>query len=114
MVLKIDARIFKIDARIFDIDARIFKIDARIRNRFWRLVHLAAELRTPRYKRLLDDESLLHASRQQLRMQSIGWTDIMQLEIREKRSPMLSLKENKIKTNEVLLPRKTLGKTIRL
>jgi hypothetical protein len=48
MVLKIDVRIFKIDARIFDIDARIFKIDARIRNRFWRLVHLAAELRTPR------------------------------------------------------------------
>ena len=41
MVLKIDARIFKIDARIFD-------IDARIRIRFWRLVHLAAELRTPR------------------------------------------------------------------
>ena len=50
MVLKIDARIFKIDARIFDIDARIFKIDARIRNRFWRLVHLAAELRTSRQK----------------------------------------------------------------
>ena len=48
MVLKIDARIFKIDARIFDIDARIFKIDARIRIRFWRLVHLAVELRTPR------------------------------------------------------------------
>jgi hypothetical protein len=48
MVLKIDARIFKIDARIFDIDARIFKIDARISIRFWRLVHLAAELRTPR------------------------------------------------------------------
>jgi hypothetical protein len=48
MVLKIDARIFKIDARIFDIDARIFKIDARIRIKFWRLVHLAAELRTPR------------------------------------------------------------------
>ncbi len=48
MVLKIDARIFKIDARIFDIDARIFKIDARIRIRFWRLVHLAAELQTPR------------------------------------------------------------------
>jgi hypothetical protein len=48
MVLKKDARIFKIDARIFDIDARIFKIDARIRIRFWRLVHLAAELRTPR------------------------------------------------------------------
>ena len=47
-MLKIDARIFKIDARIFDIDARIFKIDARIRNRVWRLVHLAAELRTPR------------------------------------------------------------------
>ncbi len=50
MVLKIDSRIFKIDARIFDIDARIFKIDARIRIRFWRLVHLAAELRTPRKK----------------------------------------------------------------
>jgi hypothetical protein len=49
MVLKIDSRIFKIDARIFDIDARIFKIDARIRIRFWRLVHLAAELRTPRF-----------------------------------------------------------------
>ena len=49
-MLKIDARIFKIDARIFDIDARIFKIDARIRNRFWRLVHLAAELRTPRLR----------------------------------------------------------------
>jgi hypothetical protein len=48
MVLKIDARIFKIDARIFDIDARNFKIDARIRIPFWRLVHLAAELRTPR------------------------------------------------------------------
>ena len=47
-MLKIDARIFKIDARIFDIDARIFKIDARIRIKFWRLVHLAAELRTPR------------------------------------------------------------------
>ena len=47
-MLKIDARIFKIDARIFDIDARIFKIDARIRIWFWRLVHLAAELRTPR------------------------------------------------------------------
>ncbi len=40
--------VLKIDARIFDIDARIFKIDARIRTRFWRLVHLAAELRTPR------------------------------------------------------------------
>ena len=50
MVLKFDARIFKIDARIFDIDARIFKIDARIRIKFWRLVHLAAELRTPRKK----------------------------------------------------------------
>jgi hypothetical protein len=48
IVLKIDARIFKIDARIFDIDARILKIDARIRIRFWRFVHLAAELRTPR------------------------------------------------------------------
>ena len=48
-MLKIDARIFKIDARIFDIDARIFKIDARIRIKFWRLVHLAAELRTPRF-----------------------------------------------------------------
>jgi hypothetical protein len=48
MVLKIDARIFKIDARIFDIYDRIFKIDARIIIRFWRLVHLAAELRTPR------------------------------------------------------------------
>ena len=47
-IFKIDARIFDIDARIFDIDARIFKIDARIRIRFWRLVHLAAELRTPR------------------------------------------------------------------
>jgi hypothetical protein len=59
MVLKIDPRIFKIDARIrariFDIDARIFKIDARIRIRFWRLVHLAAELRTPRFKLFSDD-----------------------------------------------------------
>jgi hypothetical protein len=53
MVLKIDARIFKIDVRIFDIDARIFKIDARIRIRFWRLVHFAAELRTPRGKRFI-------------------------------------------------------------
>ena len=42
--------VLKIDARIFDIDARIFKIDARIRIKFWRLVHLAAELRTPRLR----------------------------------------------------------------